>query len=118
MPSTSTVIATALTTASPPRYGVAREWPLYPAGWSMKPVRRARRMATGTRSATAVIASRKLAATRSSSGNGHLSAGLGVCGLVRDDVVEGVVDRVERGPAGRHPQPRGVRAAMRDLFEA
>src|SRR4051794_26739857 len=84
----------------------------------MKPVRTATRIATGTRRPAATRDSRKLPARRSSSGNGHLCGRSYTVALVRDHVADCVVDRVLRGPTSRRAEPSGIRAAVRDLFEA
>src|SRR3954465_4595279 len=84
----------------------------------MNPVRTARRLATGTRRPAATRDSRKLPARRSSSGNRHLCGGSYAIALVCDHVVDRAVDRVLCGPAGRRPKSSGLRAAVRDLFEA
>src|SRR3954454_24803601 len=82
---------------------------------SMKPVRRASRMATGTSNVTATKASRKLPASRSSSGKSYLPRR---SGLVSDHVVDGAINRVTWGPARGGLQERRLRAPVRDLLEA
>src|SRR3954471_14914192 len=84
----------------------------------MKPVRTARRIATGTRRPAATRDSRKLPARRSSSGNSHLCGGSYAIALVCDHVADRIVDRVLCRPAGRRAESSGFRAAVRDLFEA
>src|SRR4051794_9885245 len=83
----------------------------------MKPVRCASRITNGTRSAAAPSDSAKLPASLTASGNRYLAFGRAFA-VERDHVVDCVVDRVARGPAGSRLQLLRHRLAVRDLFEA
>src|SRR4051794_10098720 len=82
----------------------------------MNPVRTARRIARGTRSPAAIRGSTKLPASRSSSDNREPLGEL--CALVRDYVVDRVVDHVSRRPTGSGLEALRHRLAVRDLLEA
>src|SRR5262245_25505506 len=85
---------------------------------SMKSVRSARRMASGTSRTTAVNDSVKLPARRRPSDNGHPLLRRGAAELELDHVVDRVVQGALGQPIGGRAQQRRARAAVRDLLEA
>src|SRR3954463_13278243 len=76
------------------------------------------RIATGTSTSAATSESANAPASCSWSGNLHRLRHEAVLAVVRNDVVDGLVDRVARRPADCRLEVGCDRLAVRDLFEA